>query len=67
MVKFYFQQMTNLIEGLEPEDFGGIWDEFWTLSGLVDNIKHIEWYDPDTTYFEDIMARYDPIKAYLEK
>ena len=63
----HFNKMTNLIDSTEPEDFGDIWDEFWELSQEISKIVRIEYYDPDTTYFEDIMARYDSIKAYLEK
>ncbi|AUR94323.1 hypothetical protein NVP1193O_192 [Vibrio phage 1.193.O._10N.286.52.C6] len=63
----HFNKMTNLIAATEPEDFGDIWDEFWGLSQQVSKIVYIDYYDPDTTYFEDIMARYDSINEYLEK
>lgn len=65
MIEHYFNLMTDLLDEVEPEDYDRVWDEFWTLSSLVSNIKYIEWYDPDTTYYEDITNRYLAIKEYL--
>lgn len=46
------------------KDFELIWDDFWNLSKQVD--VHIDYYDPDTSYEEDIMARYNAIGDYLK-
>lgn len=43
--------------------YGAIWDDFWSLSKEVR--VYIEYYDPDTSYEEDIMARYNAIGSYL--
>ncbi len=65
-VKKHFNKMTTLIDNTDEDDFGSIWDEFWTLSQKVSKHVHIDYYDPDTTCFEDIMARYEAIQSYLE-
>lgn len=59
-----YRQMGSLIQYANVRgDYGAIWDEFWSLSKGVR--VYIEYYDPDTTYEEDIMARYAAIGRYL--
>lgn len=67
MIKYYFNLMTELLDGVAPEDYDEIWDEFWGLSKRVSHYASIEWYDPDTTYYEDITARYSAISEYLDE
>lgn len=64
-VQYYFNQMTELISDRDSQDFDEIWDEFWMLSRKIGKIETIDWCDPDTSYFEDVMARYESIKNYL--
>jgi len=66
-IKYYLDLMSILIEGTSPDDFDLIWDDFWKLSGFISEIKVIEWCDPDTTYYEDIMARYNSIVDYVDR
>ncbi len=65
MINYNFDLMTLLISNREPENFDEIWDEFWTLSRRIENTTRIEWCDPDTTYYEDIMARYHAVQSYV--
>lgn len=48
-------------------DFNYIWDDFWELSDKISKYVTIDWYDPDTSYEEDIMARYNVIESYIEE
>jgi hypothetical protein len=59
-----YRCMESLIES-SNDDYSDIWVEFWKLSNRIG--VHIDWYDPDTSYEEDIMARYNAIGAYLEE
>lgn len=61
-----FQEMKTLVE--DPNtDFSDKWDDFWELSSDISDIVLIDWYDPDTTYEEDIMARYRAVKEHIEE
>lgn len=57
--------MTQLIESVYEGDYSEIWDDFWSLNKKVP--VSIDYYDPDTSYEEDIIARYNAIGEYLEK
>jgi hypothetical protein len=61
-----YNWMTRLIESVDIEqgkDYSDIWDDFWALSRRVPIF--IDYCDPDTSYEEDIMARYNAIGRYL--
>lgn len=67
-IKELFGLMTLYVDiAKRKDDFNYIWDDFWGLSGKISNYVTISWYDPDTSYEEDIMARYDAIKSYIEE
>lgn len=60
--------MTKLIKSVDEAhggDYSEIWDDFWSLNKRVP--VSIDYYDPDTSYEEDIMARYNAIGEYLGK
>lgn len=60
--------MTRLIKSVDEEygdDYSEIWDDFWALNKKVP--VFIDYYDPDTSYKEDIMARYNAIGEYIGK
>ena len=66
MVEVIYDRMSYLIKyAKDLNDFEFIWDDFWKLSKQID--VHIDYYDPDTSYEADIMARYDAIGDYLEE
>lgn len=66
-VRKVFDKMTKLLPSkYTEEEFSKIWREFWVLSNDVSDMAHIGWCDPDTTYEEDILARYYAIKRWLE-
>jgi hypothetical protein len=61
------QAMNEMVDSCKcEEDFETIWDDFWELSSFVDDFVHIEYYDPDTSYEEDILYRMSAIKAYFK-
>lgn len=60
-----YAEMTELINATDDDEFDLIWDEFWELSCSIN--LHIESYDPDTTYKDDIMSRYNAIAEYMER
>lgn len=65
-VETIYNWMTRLIESVDIEqgkDYSDIWDDFWALNRRVP--VFIDYYDPDTSYEEDIMARYNAIGEYL--
>lgn len=59
-----YAEMTELINATDDDEFDLIWDEFWDLSCSIN--LHIESYDPDTTYKDDIISRYNAIAEYME-
>ena len=63
-----FNRMTALIFMVEEGvcDWHEIWDEFWRLDKELSKYWKVEYYDPDTSYEEDIMARYNSYKEYYE-
>ena len=64
-LKITFKKMGKLLEGCTCEDdYQLVWEDFWGLNKSV-NVS-IHYYDPDTSYMEDILARYYAIGAYLE-
>lgn len=63
-LKTIYRWMALLIESAEG-DYESIWDEFWKLSKRVR--VRVDWCDPDTSYEEDIMARFNAIGNYLEE
>jgi hypothetical protein len=67
-VETIYNWMTRLIESVDIEqgkDYSDIWDDFWALNRRIP--VFIDYYDPDTSYEEDIMARYNAIGEYLGK
>lgn len=66
VIRLYHDMKTLVSVAQKYEDFGGIWDKFWGISKDIGAIVHIEYYDPDTTYEEDIMARFNAIRDYLQ-
>lgn len=60
-----YVEMTELINATDDDRFDLIWDEFWELSCSIN--LHIESYDPDTSYKDDIMSRYNAIAEYMER
>lgn len=67
-VSIYFSKMEKLLPEHHSSDYEWelICDEFWELSGQINEHLNIEWYDPDMDYRDDILARFNAIKEYLE-
>lgn len=64
--EYIYDRMRSLIFYARfKKDFELIWDDFWELSKDIE--VHIDYYDPDTSYEEDIMARYNAIGDYLKE
>lgn len=63
-----FTQMKGLIFMVKAGvcDWDEIWDTFWRLNKELSKHWKVEYCDPDTTYEEDIMARYNSYKEYYE-
>ena len=49
------------------DNWDEIWDEFWKISKQLQEFWDVEYYDPDTTYKEDILARFNSFKEYYEE
>ena len=71
---FLFKKLKGLVEYCfkkERDDFtdswADIWDEFWKISKQLQEFWDVEYYDPDTTYKEDILARFNSYKEYYEE
>lgn len=51
--------------GVESSDLWSIyWESFWELS--MGFPFKVEWHDPDTSYEEDIMQRYNAIEGFMK-
>lgn len=64
-VKILHNLMRDLID--ENTEFADKWEDFWRLSQRVVIVVDIDWYDPDTSYEEDIMSRFNAIGSWLDK
>lgn len=64
-VKALHELMRDLID--EDTEFADKWGAFWGLSQQVVMVVDIDWYDPDTSYEEDIMCRFNAIGSWLDK
>lgn len=61
-----FQAMKDLVDSCQcEEDYEIIWDNYWELSLILSEYIPINYYDPDTTYMEDILANYNTFKNKL--
>lgn len=49
------------------DNWDEIWDEFWEISNKLNDIRYIDYCDPDTSYKEDILARFNSYKEYYEE
>lgn len=65
-VKAIYKRMQKLVDDPHTE-FADKWDDFWVMSQEVVLIADISWYDPDTSYEEDIMSRYTAIGDWLDE
>lgn len=67
-----YEGMKALIEDADAiedelnDGYSIIWDGFWELS-RKECVKDIGWCDPDTTYKEDILARFLSIARHMEE
>ena len=59
-----YNKMEVLIDSSEG-DYESIWDDFWELS--KQDKGRVDWCDPDTSYEDDIMARFTAIGNYLDE
>lgn len=59
----WMTRMISTVDEVHEGDYSEIWEDFWALNRRVP--VFIDYYDPDTSYEEDIMARYNAIGEYL--
>lgn len=62
-----YEDMTLLVKICQESNsdvWDVYWDSFWELSN--DFPFDIKYYDPDTSYQEDIMSRYMAIESFME-
>lgn len=68
--KEVYEDMTLLVKMCNNPKYdyldywGTYWESFWELSKEFP--FKVEWYDPDTSYQEDIMSRYMAIESFME-
>lgn len=65
--KEVYEDMTLLVK-ICQESNSDVWDvyrdSFWEISKEFP--FKVKWYDPDTSYQEDIMSRYMAIESFME-
>lgn len=60
-----YQLMKAIVEAAEEhDDWDNKWELFWEVNGMIK--LNIYYSDPDTGEREDMMARYNAVKDYVE-
>lgn len=65
--KEVYEDMTLLVKICQKSNsdvWDVYWDSFWEVSREFP--FEVEWYDPDTSYQDDIMSRYLAIEDFME-
>ena len=61
-----FLYMNDLLEAAEKNDsWESAWQLFWKLDATIENLFKIDWENTDSSYEEDMRARYYAIRKWL--
>ena len=60
-----YSRMNKLVSTINYANEGKVWDDFWKLNINLGKYVYIDYYDPNTSYLEDMQARLSAIRGHL--